>query len=212
MTRIILTGTFWLSTLMVSGYAQTRDLAREVPPHLSNTKPTVYLTFERAGNREPVHTSESRLGIWLRLHNNTKWAINFCTPGLYLPPRVAPRYLADDRSVLALKEGVEISICHGVEQIRRYEWNFGPPKGARNNSSAKAKRQVGYDTGDVSSSTWLPSGTSVVFSVPAEHLSEDLAIFLRFNYEWEFRDRSYTRDEPEHRVYFRAAELPKKLQ
>ena len=51
---------------------------------IENNRPTVYITFEREGKREPIYTSESNQGIWLRLHNNTKWAINFCTQGLSL--------------------------------------------------------------------------------------------------------------------------------
>jgi hypothetical protein len=38
-------------------------------------KPTVYLSFQRAGQREPLRNGESDEGIWLRLHNNTQWAI-----------------------------------------------------------------------------------------------------------------------------------------
>ena len=38
-------------------------------------KPTVYLTYERSGQRVPLTNGESRKGIWLRLHNNTKWKL-----------------------------------------------------------------------------------------------------------------------------------------
>jgi hypothetical protein len=38
-------------------------------------KPTVYISFERAGKREPQLNGESDEGIWLRLHNNTRWSI-----------------------------------------------------------------------------------------------------------------------------------------
>ena len=38
-------------------------------------KPTVYISFERAGKREPLLNGESDEGIWLRLHNNTRWSI-----------------------------------------------------------------------------------------------------------------------------------------
>jgi hypothetical protein len=38
-------------------------------------KPTVYIEFDHSGNREPLFASESNKGIWLRLHNNTKWPI-----------------------------------------------------------------------------------------------------------------------------------------
>ncbi len=213
MTRLI-TATIFLSALLMTSYPQQTQIAvSKDKVSLTNDMPTVYLTFEREGKREPVHVSESNQGIWLRLHNNTKWAINFCTPSLYIPPRVAPVRLADGRGVLGLNDGVEVSMCHGVEELRSYEWKLARAREAKNRESTKdSERQVGYDTGDVFSSAWLPSGSSVVFSVLREHLSKDLAIFVRFNYEWEYGERTFRSDEPEHRVYFRASDLPKKLQ
>lgn len=38
-------------------------------------KPTVYISFERTGKREPLLNGEGDEGIWLRLHNNTRWSI-----------------------------------------------------------------------------------------------------------------------------------------
>lgn len=38
-------------------------------------RPTVYVSFDHAGKREPLRNGESENGIWLRLHNNTRWAI-----------------------------------------------------------------------------------------------------------------------------------------
>jgi hypothetical protein len=100
-------------------------------------------------------------------------------------------------------------MCHGIEELRRYESQVGR-KGDRGQreSIKRPERQVGYDTGDVFSSSWLPSGSSVIFSVPREHLSKGLAIFVRFNYEWEYGSRTFRSDEPEHRAYFRSFDLP----
>jgi len=44
---------------------------------LSVDKPGVYISYERSGKREPLEVGESSEGIWLRLHNNTKWKIIF---------------------------------------------------------------------------------------------------------------------------------------
>lgn len=44
---------------------------------ITKQKPSVYLTFERKGTRSPLYEGESNLGIWLRLHNNTRWTIIF---------------------------------------------------------------------------------------------------------------------------------------
>ena len=213
MTRLI-TAAILLSVLPMATYSQQAQVAaNKETVSLTNDRPTVYLTFERDGKREPIHPSESDQGIWLRLHNNTKWAINFCTLSLYIPPKVAPVRLSDGRSVLGLNDGVEVSMCHGVEELKQYERQMTRTGETKDRESSKgSERQVGYDTGDVSSSAWLPSGSSVVFSVPREQLSRSLAVFVRFNYEWEYRNRTFRSDEPEHRAYFRASDLTKKLQ
>jgi hypothetical protein len=52
---------------------------------LSRDKPSVYISYERSGKREPLHVSESDEGIWLRLHNNTKWKIIFPAAGVPEP-------------------------------------------------------------------------------------------------------------------------------
>jgi hypothetical protein len=213
MTRLITTTIFWCA-LFTTSYPQQPQLATSKNKvSLRDDRPTIFLTFEREGKREPIHASESNEGVWLRLHNNTKWAINFCTPSLYIPPKVAPIRLADGRGILALSEGVEVSVCHGVEELKPYEWKLTRTGEAKKRKSTKdSERQVGYDQGDVFSSAWLPPGSSIIFSVPREHLSPDLMIFIRFNYEWEYGERTFGSDEPEHRVYFRASDLPKKLQ
>jgi hypothetical protein len=38
-------------------------------------RPTVYITYERSGPRVPLNDGEGERGIWLRLHNNTKWKL-----------------------------------------------------------------------------------------------------------------------------------------
>jgi hypothetical protein len=88
---------------------------------ISHDKPTIYITFERSGKRKPLYDAESNQGIWLRLHNNTQWAIHFCTQSLYVGQKVTPLQLRDGRGVLGLREGVEVSPCHGVEVVDRYE-------------------------------------------------------------------------------------------
>jgi hypothetical protein len=208
----LITATIFCCALFMTSYAQQSRLAETGEQvRLTNDKPTVYLTFEREGKREAIYPSETNQGVWLRLHNNTKWAINFCTPSLYIPPRVAPFRLADGRGVLALREGVEVSMCHGVEELNHYERLLARTGETKKRKSPKASEcQVGYDKGDMLSSAWLPPGSSIIFSVPREHLATDHTVFIRFNYEWEYGERTFRSDGPEHRVYFRL--LTKKLQ
>jgi hypothetical protein len=210
-TRLVTITVIFFCVLFMTSYAQSQLTVSKNKVSVINDRPTVYLTFEREGKRESVLAGESNQGIWLRLHNNSKWAINFCTPSLYIPPKVAPIRLPDGRGVLALVDGVEVSVCHGVEELKSHERVLGRAGKAKKRKTTKGlTQQVGYDTSDVSSSAWLASGSSIVFSVPREHLAKGLAIFVRFNYEWEYGERTFRSDEPEHRVYFRASDLVQK--
>ena len=44
--------------------------------------PTVYITFDRAGERKPLKQGESSKGVWLRLHNNTRWLLTLSMNGV----------------------------------------------------------------------------------------------------------------------------------
>ena len=65
---------------------------------IDSAKPTVYLALERL---------EENGRIWLRLHNNTRWAINLRTknPGAVLVPLT----LISGQTVCALADGSEVS-------------------------------------------------------------------------------------------------------
>src|SRR5438874_9356315 len=86
---------------------------------LDATLPSVYIRYERQGQRTPVHSGESKEGVWLRLHNNTSGAISLCTESLYIGPNTEPLKLANGKSVLGLKSGVEASVCYSVEGRER---------------------------------------------------------------------------------------------
>ncbi|HEX8162592.1 MAG TPA: hypothetical protein VF538_12005 [Pyrinomonadaceae bacterium] len=67
----------------------------------------------------------------------------------------------------------------------------------------------GYKLGHVSTLFTLPSGRSVVFSIPREHLVKGLKICVNFNYNWEASERGWVRDdEPKHYVYFYGSDVP----
>ena len=63
-------GLCFLLTVMAQGLAGTTAKVRP-----NKDRPTVYLTYERSGRRVPLSNGESERGIWLRLHNNTKWKL-----------------------------------------------------------------------------------------------------------------------------------------
>lgn len=55
--------------------AQMRKSKLPEDVRLKKDSPTVYVTFDRVAKREPLRAGESNQGIWLRLHNNTRWPI-----------------------------------------------------------------------------------------------------------------------------------------
>src|ERR1044072_4584820 len=74
--RNLLSALLILCSLAVIGLPQQKkNLASDDDIRISKDQPTIYITFVRSGKREPVHNSESKEGVWLRLHNNTKWTL-----------------------------------------------------------------------------------------------------------------------------------------
>jgi hypothetical protein len=195
---------------------------------LSKDKPTIYITFERAGKvkrmptrlaatdtspeRSDDQNDESIQVVWLRLHNNTRWAINFPTDSLYVGPKITPIRLCDGRGALGLRTDIEVNARYEVEAGSGYESVRASDGGLIKNSPVDAAKPPVINRSDMFSTSWLPPGGSVIFSVPREQLAERLAIYIPYNYEWEYGERTFRSDEPQHRVYFRASDLPEKVQ
>lgn len=141
--------------------------------HLRVDKPTVYIEFERAGDRKPLFARESNSGIWLRLHNNTKWSIVLDMHGVP----------SDDYG--------DASLIYDVLSDRRV---------------------IIEDSCHACSFNSLGPGRSLLFSVPAEHLSMGHSLRIKFSYSWEDSHKVTAGSEPEHYVYFDSLQLPKSLQ
>lgn len=160
---------------------------------ISKDHPAIYITFERRG--EAINPMDSRLAetgetskskekgedYWLRLHNNSRWAILFPTWSLYVGKKVSPYRLSDGGSILGLSDGMEVNALYTVVE--------------------DDGRVVPYG-GDSYSQSWLPPGRSIIFSVSREHLSKGRSIYIYFNYEWE-RGEVYSNNlSPEHRSMY----------
>jgi hypothetical protein len=140
---------------------------------LDKNKPSIYITFERRGKRQPLYEGEVDEGVWLRLHNNTRWTVYLCTFGVensygdvglfYSVERRSPQYrMADSRIPLGYQPG---HVCHMVN---------------------------------------LEPGTSLLFSVPADHVAPGLKIRITFNFSWERYGNVLAGNEPQHSVSFNA--------
>lgn len=111
---------------------------------ISKRHPTIYITFERLGKAvnhwetrmaetgEPSKFKEAGQDFWLRIHNNTRWAIRFSTANLYLGSRTVAYTLPDGSKAVGLGEGMEINANYGVGEdngahveLRRIDMSYG---------------------------------------------------------------------------------------
>src|SRR4051812_35069411 len=68
--------------MVVAAPAQRRRARRSSSPvRISKENPTIYITFVRQGKIADVRTGEVKEHVWLRMHNNTRWAINIQASG-----------------------------------------------------------------------------------------------------------------------------------
>jgi hypothetical protein len=156
-----------LGCLSISAVAQ-QDGGKN-PVLLDTIHPSVYLQYDHEAERKLEHPGEGKEGLWLSIHNNTQGAICVRTQSLYIGAKVAPLTLMSGKHVLGVRNGIEIAPLYDVEQ----------------------DRETGFDRlpltwhGDVSAVSWIPSGGSVLMSLPKDDLNNGRRVALPFSYEWE---------------------------
>ena len=156
-------------------------------------RPSVYIEFERSGKAPPLFEGEKEERIWLRLHNNTQWAIEFCS--------------------FSLKD--EYGDVGIVYEVKRSRTPIGMIEVSSNqdalpeerNQQEPARTPQGYSTADTCTPYSLDSGKFVVFSIPREHLGKNLYIEFEYWPEWENRDNELG-NFPKYSVSFSNLELP----
>lgn len=76
----------------------------------------------------------------------------------------------------------------------------------------EGKSSLVRDIGDVIIPRKVKPGESVTFLVPLESFTTHKALYVEFNYIWEYRDHMAPYPhEPNHRVYFFSANLPSSM-
>lgn len=191
--------------------AQRRSGGVNKDVRISKKHPTVYISFERLGKREPRHTGESEEGVWLRLHNNTQRNLSLRAYG------------ASDR-VFSKGDDEEAGMFYKVQAVPRFQEiiNF-PPKlppvelpSVTNKQLASVPVEVSKveehedcevsigESCHVCSVILSPPGKSLLFSVPREHLCKNLMLYINYQYAFELEEgSSFERSgEPQHNVYF----------
>ena len=177
--------TLLLGCLCLSAVAQ-QDSGKN-PVVLDTTHPSVYLQYDHEAEQKPEHPGERKVELWLSIHNNTRGAISIRTRSLYLGPKVAPLALMSGTHVLGVRNGVEIAPLFSVEE----------------------DHETGFDRlpltfiGDVSAISWIPSGGTVLMSLPKDDLNKWRRVALPFSYEWEPEG-----DGVGHEAYFYDRQVP----
>jgi hypothetical protein len=172
--------------------AQQKKISRRRDDvRLMKDKPSVYISFERFGEREPLEPGESREGIWLRFHNNTKWPIFF-------------------RAFSVPKELGEAGMYYEIRELPQASVERGSPSSSKTKEDIKQKTDLstGYQPVDSFSVISIESGDSILFSIPSEHLAEGLYLRMGFNYGWEDQNDVTAGREAFHYVSFSSSALP----
>ena len=147
---------------------------------LIQTKPSAYITFEKFGIRKPRYEGESQEGIWFSFHNNTKWNLTV-------------------KTLACLNIQEECLVFYEIERM------YGDKS-----EIEESAVPTGYRIAHISSVKTIPSGDSLLFSIPREHLAEGLFIVVEFSYEWESSGSSGGDSSIFHTVPFYSTDLPKK--
>ncbi|HQU92414.1 MAG TPA: hypothetical protein PLK77_08965, partial [Pyrinomonadaceae bacterium] len=133
---------------------------------------------------------ESGKGIRLKLSNNIRYPIRFCT------------FYSKDGVLLAFpSDGSDMAINYSVERIP----NRLGTAGSRIAKAPRPDIPPGYPTGSMCLYKELNGGESATFLVPIEHLAENLSIRIPFEYEWEKGELA-----PLHFVMFDRSRIPMK--
>jgi len=185
--------------LVVTPVALSQGATGANDAKLEKTRPSVYITFECTGTREPRREGETNQGVWLRLHNNLRWQLT--VPGFAIPPSFAQTV-----------HGNEAFLYYEVEdtRMRRGRMLLREVSEKNNTMASEQDRRIpppplGYPQTDLVRTISLAAGDSVLFSIPSEHLTRDLAVSLNFQFQWEG-----SMDETQHRVFFYGSDVPDK--
>ncbi|HMM79037.1 MAG TPA: hypothetical protein PKC65_03330 [Pyrinomonadaceae bacterium] len=167
--------------LAATTFSQNRE-ETESTARINPEKPTVYLSY--------VCQDEKK--IHLRMNNNTIWHVYVEVDKSYFPTK-KPIQLQNGAKVYAIPNNEKIPVFYYAERDQLED-----VKGIK-----IPKLEYHFTNGG----GWLASNDSILFSVPIELLRKGLKIYVEFFYEWEMAKSGDTRKEPEHRVYFRGADI-----
>lgn len=205
-----------LAAVSCSVFGQTEkqtDTYKDV--RIDPGKESVYLEFVKTGtcsngnyytsiNVGPCEKSSEfdRVypAVWLRLVNNTRWAIGVSvkkdSPGVQGHLR-----LSRDLVVTGAVDGAEFDVVYGVETETGCDFHKEAPK-----DQVCQRRETPVPKlplPPISSYIFIPAGQSIVYAVERSNLLKYLKMFTLFTYQWEHTKSAFRSIYmPQHRVYF----------
>jgi hypothetical protein len=151
-------GGMLLTALWASAQVKTTDFL------IDPSKDYVYLKFDHLGSRERLGGDEVSQALWIRLVNNCQVPVTVAT---FNPGTGDPGSGIYDEVVPAAAKG---PILHSE----------GPKNQLRRSRLTQAKMPKGYSLPDTFSTTSISPGESILFSVPANHVSPSWSLEIRF--------------------------------
>jgi hypothetical protein len=133
---------------------------------IDQSKPYVNLKFDHTGRRQPLSSHESDRGLWIRLANNCRVPIIVETfdPG------------TEDPGSGVYDEVVPVDLnAPPLPHFLRPGENASTPAKERNETIP-----AGYSAGDVVSTTTIAPGTTLLLSLPADHVGYFWKLQIRF--------------------------------
>jgi hypothetical protein len=173
--------TFYIICCGKNGFSQTEQSKRLTinDVTIARDKPTIYLCVDRELMKKKKEAKDDNL--WVRVYNNTIWAIKFQAVRPGTPPQLFER--PNGKFMTALTN----------ESIAFPHYQF--------QSKVDAKEFNEPAWGDFGTIEFLPSNISSTFEVPAKYF-KDGVLYLEYNYEWEFVGAiGHESHSPTHRVY-----------
>lgn len=203
-----------ISSLLFVPVARGQEVGRT---KLISSKPSVYLSFERYEN--VVTNGVREQNVVLRFHNNLTFPIAVDANYMVNALKTVPLKLHDGGIGEALPDGAEVVVCYDTDIIPFVnDTKIIPdlsvvknvPKGSHTIVSNPGPQIEGACYSDAGWSgargngdmSWVISGNSFIFKVPARFVGKDSRVSTTFFYEWEFKDGNFGFDEPGHKVYF----------
>ncbi|MFV0387900.1 MAG: hypothetical protein ACK5NT_04015 [Pyrinomonadaceae bacterium] len=165
-----------------TAFSQTTSSEFKADGQVKSDKPTAYLEY----------VCQDKKKIYLRMFNNTIWAISVESDQLYYKTKKVVK-LSNGKGYYTMPNDVEVSLLYSVDKFALPWEKVKVPK-------------IAYP--DSSFGNWIASNDSILFSVPIEYLRKDLMVLVRLNYEWEVTTKGVIVSGPEHRVLFRGVDLP----